>query len=451
MKDYLRKSMKFIRKIFQKGQNHKEPSIKFGRFSDSYKEEEKYLSWDKSLSQYEKKQYLTSFKLFLEYLSNEQENLNYTVTDDKIDFALYQGSKKIVGTATKEKITAEAKIATASDLNIGFLRRLVEQNFGLKYSRYALDENNNITLVFGSYMLDGSPYKMYYALKELSVNADKQDDILLEEFDSLTQINTGHIRNVSEEEKEIKFNLLKTKLKNLFHEVDNGSLDETKYPGGISYLILDTIYTLDYLIRPEGLTMESFERVHRSYFLKDGKLANRKNLDMIKELKKVNERSQSDFYNELYGVKSTFGITAPCSHERLNDLIDGELNNMDWYIQNNHIPVALAIPGYIVGYSLFNYALPEPDKELFHLYIQIFNPKFFKDLKFSFNYRKEQKIQKSNVIVALKAIEKKYRQEFPEMKIDTKSIDFSSEASFAKSYLIMVRNLTVKKIKENKR
>lgn len=443
--------MKFIRKIFQKAQNREEPSIKFGRFSDSYKEEEKYSFWDRSLSKYEKKQYLASFKLFLDYLSNEQDNLNYTSTDDKIEFALYQGSKKIVGTATVEKVTAEAKIATASDLNIGFLRRLVEQNFGLKYSRYALDEDNNITLVFGSYMLDGSPYKMYYALKELSVNADKQDDILLEEFDSLTQINTGHIKNVSEAQKEIKFNLLKDKLKGLFHEIEEGTLDETNYPGGISYLILDIVYTLDYLIRPEGLTMESFERVHRSYFLKDGKTASRKNLDMIKELKKVNERSQSDFYNELYGVKSTFGITAPCSHERLVDLIDGELNNMDWYIQNNHIPVAISIPGYIIGYSLFNYALPEPDKDLFHLYIQVFNQDFFNNLGFSLEYRKGKVLQKTTIINGLKAIEKKFRTDFPEMKIDPKILDFSSEASFAKTYLIMVRNLTIKKVKGNKR
>ena len=38
---------------------------------------------------------------------------------------------------------------------------------------------------------------------------------------------------------------------------------------------------------------------------------------------------------------------------------------------------AMAIPGYIVGYCLFNYAIPKPDKDFFFLYYQIMYGTFF--------------------------------------------------------------------------
>ena len=312
------------------------PEMDLGRYSDSYKEEEKYEFWDKSLVQFENKEYLNSFENFLKYLQNDQDNLTVSRTPDTIEFEMFQGSKKVIGRASHEKIIATAKIAKTSDLNIGFMRKLIEQNFSLKYSKFSLDQDECITLTFTSYMLDGSPYKLYYALKELAVNADKQDDILLEEFDSLTPVNTGHIRNVSEEQKKIKYNYLQIELGQLIHNITQGKLDPLKYPGGISYLILSVIYKLDYLIHPEGATMEGFEKIHKSYFLKDGKSADRRNHDMLKKLRKLKERTEDQFNAELYGVKSTFGITAPTSHERVKELIDDELANIDWYIQNKY-------------------------------------------------------------------------------------------------------------------
>ena len=91
--------------------------------------------------------------------------------------------KKAVGKANIEKVTIEAKIAKTDTLNIGFMRRLLERNFQLRYSRFALDEENNITIRFDTSVLDGSPYKLYYALKELTTNADKLDDLLIDDLD----------------------------------------------------------------------------------------------------------------------------------------------------------------------------------------------------------------------------------------------------------------------------
>ena len=62
------------------------------------------------------------------------------------------------------------------------MRRLVESNYVLEYSRYGLDDDDNLVIKFDTSALDASPYKLYYALKEVAANADKQDDLLLDEI-----------------------------------------------------------------------------------------------------------------------------------------------------------------------------------------------------------------------------------------------------------------------------
>ena len=48
-------------------------------------------------------------------------------------------------------------------------------------------------------------------------------------------------------------------------------LNAFQYPGGIAYLLLELSYKLDYLTVPEGMLMETLERIHRLYFTKTKK------------------------------------------------------------------------------------------------------------------------------------------------------------------------------------
>ena len=85
------------------------------------------------------------------------------------------------------------------------MRRLIELNYDLEYSRYALDDNNTITMVFDTYALDASPYKLYYALKEIATKADKMDDLLLDEFQMLRATDKSLQLPIPDVEKEIKY------------------------------------------------------------------------------------------------------------------------------------------------------------------------------------------------------------------------------------------------------
>lgn len=425
-----------------------QPDVRFGRYSDSYKLTSNYDAWDLALDKFEAENYLDSYRQFFVYLRDEKEdNVNYWEEEDGIRFELFQGSKKITGFANAKKLKAEAKVAQTESLNVGFMRRLIEQNFSLKYSRFALDKDKNISIVFDTYTLDGSPYKLYYALKELATNADKQDDLLLDEFAMLQPVETSHLIDLPEAEKNVKYVYIQREITEVFDEVNKGKLNVDQYPGGIAYLLLNLIYKLDYLIKPEGYMMEALERIHRIYFAKDNKSTSQKNQILCKDLKKLADRPQEDFFKEMYRVKSTFGITTPVNHDRVVSFIDGELNNMDWYKENKHPKIAISVPGYIVGYCLFNYAIPKPDRDLFHLYFQVIESGYFKQLGFTSNFYsiEEKKLNKKLIKRAIEQIVVDNKVKYPKLAPSYGTLNYDSLVNFAKSYLLMVRNLDMTK------
>ncbi len=422
-----------------------QPRIKFGRYTDSYKQKPQYDAWEAALNKFEEQDYLGSYNALFRYLRDEREdNVRWVEENGSIKFEILQGSKRVTGIANAQKFVAEARIVFADHLGITVMRRLVESNFVLEYSRYGLDDDNNLVIKFDTSSLDGSPYKIYYALKEVAASADKQDDLLLDEFGiNLKPIDMGSKTDIGQVEKEVKYNFIIDKIQSVIDFIDSKKLDVEKYPGGISYLLLDIAYRVDYLTTPEGFLMETVERMHRSYFSTEEKSMLLKNVGLRKELSKVLTRSKELIFSELYATTSTFGILVPKQHDALASLIEGELSNMDWYEANKHDSVALAIPGYIVGFALFNYALPKADRELLVFYYHIFEPALFSSLGFTPQYFNPQ-----TGAFDQKAI-KKGIKDIVEHSIDTSlkltpdygSLDFKTPAKFARSYLLMIKNL----------
>ncbi|HMQ47619.1 MAG TPA: hypothetical protein PKA00_05840 [Saprospiraceae bacterium] len=426
-----------------------EPYISFGRYSDSYKETIRYDAWNRALEAFENENFLESYRQFFFYLKDEKEgNVKCWEENGLLRFELLQGSKKITGYANPQKLRAEAKVVKVENLNVGFMRRLMEQNFDLKYSRFSLDEDNNICIVFDTYVLDGSPYKLYYALKELAVKADKQDDLLMEEFQVLQAVDSTHLENLPDEEKKVKYDFIKAKIEEVMYEIDNGKLNKLQYAGSFSFLLLDLIYRLDYLVKPEGYMMEALERMHRQYYENNGQPVVQKNELLCKSMRELAARPQEEFFKEMYRVKSTFGITHSVNHDRISSFIDAELYHIDWYMEHGHTQIALSIPGYIVGYCMFNYAVPKPDREYFHLYYQIMEPAYFNKLGFSPQYYDPGtgQFDKKGLIKAIKKIASDNKLSFPKLHPATGTLAFDNLAVFAKSYLLMVRNLDMTKV-----
>jgi len=137
----------------------------FGRYSDAFKSKDKINFWREAVENFEQKKYFNSFRSFVKYAVNEEtQNVILTDNGDSLDIKFYQGTKLIRVKINSQQVTAESDIASFSKPGIAFMRRLLELNYTLYYTRFSL-KDNMILLKFDSSIIDCSPSKFYYAKK----------------------------------------------------------------------------------------------------------------------------------------------------------------------------------------------------------------------------------------------------------------------------------------------
>ncbi len=115
-----------------------------------------------------------------------------------------QGSKRIYGESDGLHITAYVPVVKMGTPSAAVMRRMLELNYGLYYSRTTMNDENVISMMFDSTIDSANPNKLYYGLKELATKADRQDDILVADFQMLEEIDTHHIQRLPEKELDIK-------------------------------------------------------------------------------------------------------------------------------------------------------------------------------------------------------------------------------------------------------
>ncbi len=434
--------MSFFERLFNSisGQKTAQPDIVFGRYTDAYKNAEQLAAWERSLLLFDEGKSLDAYREFLRYLRDEAaDNVRWKDGVELLHFEFWQGSRHITGFANAEKLQAESKIARADDLNVGFLRRLMEANFALKFSRFALAPDNALAIVFDTSTQDGSPLKLQQALRELAVHADKQDDLLLHEFQTLQAIESS-VEEIPEAEKQVKYDYFRSQVEAAFAIFDRAKPDPNQYPGGYAYLLLSMAFRLDYLVHPEGFMMDALEKMHGAYFAKDERTPQRKVLGLRQDFQKLLDRPREEMFRELYRTRSTFGINQAVNHDRIVALIDGELPNMEWHLQQNHPELALAVPQYVAGYTMFHYAPPPPDRDFLHLFFEITEQGFFRKLGFQLDLLGPDGLpERRAVTAAIKKLADQHRAKFPKLKPNLDPLNFSSKPLFAKTFLEMIR------------
>lgn len=438
--------MNFFERLFGSGpKDSAPPDIHFGRYTDAYKTPGQQMAWNQSLELFDRGEILPAYRAFFSYLRDEAaDNLTWTENGTAITFEFWQGSQRVQGFVDDRKVRVESRIARAEDLNVGFLRRLMEYNYALRFCRFALTPDNHLVLLFDSLLTDASPLKLLFAMRELAIHADKQDDLLLDEFRVLKPAEKRQFAELPETEKEVKYHYLAQEIQAVFAEMDGNNPPLSKFPGGFAYLLLALAFKLDYLVRPEGFTMDVLERIHGLYFSQEDKKPIVKVEALRKEFQKILDRPKATLFNELYRTRSTFGINNPVPHERIAALIESELPNMEWHLQHHHQALALAIPQYIAGYALFHFAPPQPDRDLFHLYFQITEPTFFRKLGFDIPFLDPNgKPDRRQILQAVRDIAERNRAQYPRLRPDVDRLNFDSPALFSKSYMLLIKELNL--------
>jgi hypothetical protein len=418
-----------------------DPPIPLGRYSDNNKSVQKVQRWSDADELFKEKEYMKSLEAFFDYLcDDEQQNVTINRDNGSFEFTLFQGSKIVRGKIDNDRVTAETAIARMTEPSIPVMRRLLEMDFHLYYSRYAL-KDDTIMMLFDSDVISATPNKLYYGLKELATKADKQDDLLINEFSFLEAVDTGHIVQLSDEEKTIKFNFLQKWIKETLDYI--ATLDAEKFSGGISYLLLSLVFRIDYLISPEGKILSELEKIASSYYSKDDKSSPERNPVMIEGLKKILSKPKEELCSQFFRSKYTFAIVVPHNVKAVSEAIQTALQNMVWYRDNNYPDIANKVMEYGFAFSQYSYSLPKPLSDLFRLFMQINYGDYFKALGFQTVYYDEERnhFNEDAIDDKIDSIIYYWKPKYAALAFKTKKLKFDTLVNFNQSFLQEVSEL----------
>ena len=411
-----------------------EPDIPFGRYSDNNKPLAKVGRWTEADNLFKEKKFSESLDAFFEYLRDDAaQNVVYERKGTEGRFHFYQGSRMVRGSFDKDQVKAEVTLARMPQPSVPVMRRLLEMNFTLYYSRFALD-NDRLCMRFDTPLNASNPSKLYYGLKELATKADKQDDLLVQDFSILEITDNEHVVAVSEKEKEVKFNFFLKWIKQTLDAI--AKVDADKFSGGIAYMLLALIYRIDYLVTPEGNLLHDLEKIASIYFKKDDRPVTEKNRDMIEELKKLQGRKKEEIYPYLFRSKYTFSIVAPQQHKLVSDSIHGANQNMGWYRDNKHPFIATQVAEYGIAFCQYSYSLPRVITDLFHLFMMVVHADFFEAMGYRTNYYNaaDEEFRSSAIIDRVEEIQSKWKGKYPHMDFKTQNLRFDSLPNFCYTF-----------------
>lgn len=420
-----------------------EPAIPFGRYSDNNKPVGKVTRWKESETLYREGKYPESFDAFFDYLRDEEvDNVVYERTGPEGRFQIFQGSKIIRGRFNAQMLEAEVSLARMAEPSVPVMRRLLEMNFNLYYSRFAL-ESDRLCMVFDSDIRTSNPNKLYYGLRELATKADKHDDLLVQDFVSLDELDNEHVVALPGKEAEVKYAYLQSWIRTTLDAV--AALDADKFSGGIAYLLLNLIYRIDYLVSPEGRLLNDLEKIGSIYFKKDDRPVPEKNRDMAAEFEKILARPREEMCECLFRSRFTFAIVSPQAYKSISESIQNANKNVAWYRDNNYPFIAAQIAEYGLGYCQYSYSLPRPVTELYELLLKVNYPDFFSDLGFPYRLYDTValRLDRESITARIEAILLEWKEKYPHIAFQLENLKFDNLAAFNLSFTTEVAQLNL--------
>lgn len=409
-------------------------SFPFGRYTDRNKTNEQRAKWSQAVAMFNQKNYLASHTDLMEYIKDHEiNNLKYSVTGDTLNFEFIQGSNIIKGQSNPKKFEAVSNIAKMDTPSVPVMNKLMRMNLMLKYSKFAL-KDNFICMKFSSSLIDASPNKVYYGLQELARKADQQDDLLISEFSSITEIENESTIKTDALKQATQIKYIRQWISDTMQEINR--LDKNSFSGGIAFLLLNLTYKIDYLIKPQGVLMNSLDKIHNIFFAKNEETTQQKNSKIIDIFNEISGWEDAKLKEGLYDTISTFSLVNPKDHKGVMDTIFAEIKKADWYVTNGYPKIVDSIYEYAVSYAFFTYGMHYPTMHVFDLVMNIYNPDFYKEMGIKTNYVDNQgNLNREAILSKIHHVVSASKQEFPKIDFRVQNLKFDNKRTFYHSLM----------------
>lgn len=433
--------------------NFFEPKIElkhsFGRGINANLSKDEEDLFNKSYDAFEKKEILDGYEYFLksiENYSNQTSNKNITInrTADKIDFEIFQGTARVVGLITQQKLTAYVVITKKIDAHVALKRYLLERNYQLTYSYYASDDKY-IKLMLSLDNITMSPHKVFYPLREIALNADFDKEYSKSEFINVNIEDIQHLLSVDESELKLKYNFMQQWIDETLLKI--ASLPSNDNAGMQSFILLYLLFKIDYLIAPKYNFYQKISKKTVEYFNDDNSIVEAKNEELLEFMDDIKKMTFEEFKTNFYTAKYTFNPSERASHEEIEIFINESLIKVRWYKNNRFTQIIPIIYKYIALYLMYNYGLNPVTKNLLHILVEIQNPEFFSALGYIPLYDKENNsFAKRAILSRIEDTIFTYQNRFKLLKPFGSELNFTSLNEFSNSFYLQIKNLNFQEI-----
>jgi len=424
-------------------------NISFGRGINADISPEEEELFFKAYEAFEKKDIFNAYEYFLSSLINfsdedSNENIRFERSENTLKFTLYQGCAVIKGTVTKEKLYAEATIIKNESSSVALKRYILERNYQLTYTNYFSDaECIKLKLHQDNIVL--SPQKVFFPLRELALNADFDKDHIRSEFKNITLQEIEHLTPLNEEELQVKYRYLQKWIEEL--ETKVLTLPSNDNSGMQSFLFLNILFKIDYLLAPKYKMYQKLSKKVQEYFGNENATLEAKNEELRKYILTLKETSYEEFSKSFYNAKYTFNSIEKSSYDEIVNFITESQNKIKWYKNNRYIQIIPTIYNYISFNSLYNYGMNPLLKELFHTLVEIQNSEYFAALGCTPLYNEEKEtFSKRAIIHRIKELVEANEEKYKALSVFTDDLNFASMNEFSYSYYTMLKNLDFEEV-----
>lgn len=421
----------------------------FGRGINAKLKDDEEELFNKSSEAFESKDILQAYEYFFQSLENvtndiANQNISCKLNGEKLNFEIFQGSARVTGHITQEHLYAETIIIKNSSANVALKRHILNRNYQLTYAYYFSDDeyiklklfHDNITM---------NPQKIFFPLREIALNADFDKEYIKNEFDGIPLEDISHLTKLDEDELQIKYNFMQNIISEVQTKIE--TLPSNDNAGMQAFLLLNTLYMLDYLLVPKYDIYQQVSKKIQEYFGEENNTMESKNNELRLYIDELQTMSFEKFSSNFYNAKYTFNQTDKTAKEDIDSFISESLLKIRWYKNNRYKQIIPTIYKYISFYILYNYGLNPVVKELLHTLVEIQTPSFFKSLGYTELYNEEDgTFAQKTIIAKIEDIIKPHQNRFKLLESFGEELNFSSLNEFSNSFYLQIQNLNFEEI-----
>lgn len=439
---------RFINKHLSVSQIVDSSQLRLGRYCDAYKTVDQRKAWEFAEFHFSQGKYLKSFQHFLSFLLDPYEENISRITDSRdgtISFELFQGSRRISGLFTKDYCEAQTILGYSTQWPEALLKELLETNYSLHHCGYAFDAEDRLVLRMACQAREADPHKLYSGLNELALEADRQDDLITSQYQGVESQIEQHVRALPLDQVNHSVSWLRREITNLKGRYDVEKSSKGFKVLGFSYVLLDLVYRIEYLLTPQARMRMSLGKIHRNLFDMQGMdLAGRLE-ESVREIYQYREMDEAEIQKEFYQVVTTFGLSESISLLRWQQILRQQLEYINVFGEDANQKYACHIPGYIMGYSVYRFALPGFFRDLIGLYYILTSPDWAKGMGYpALGFYGNKGPDRRGIVKTIRQLVKDWSDRYEFETFDLNQLKFDNEMALGQSWLQLMATTEIK-------